>query len=687
MPWLRRYAAGLAIGGPLLLAGVLAAERSWWRSPYATIILLGLIVLARVSSVRLSKFSFLTQLAVPVLVGAVTVGPSPVAIALYGGILLGETLLLRKDWRFAMVNAGREVIAFVAAFGVYAAVHRASGRPELGVDFLPAAFTFLAFYFLFARALFYFSMLSRAKLAPDEQLLILRWEVLNYLLSMFGSAVAVAALQALTPAGWVAAGLSLGVIGLLTQRLLEEAIAAEDLNKVSLMQGSIGATGSLATSLEQIEQVAYRLVEWTELRILRHGAAGWTLLHRGPSGRWRGADAEDDPGASVRDEALAAGEALVIPDAAEDSRLPPGLRVRSLLVQPYRFGDEYLGTIEVYHVKRRVYGPKDVAALAALGQQLATTVHIHELRRPLAMTVQSIGEQIAALAHAAESLRESAARLTATSGELQRSAGDTEAFVIGGLEATTLLVEGAEGVARDGGRAAEASRQASEVARSGHQVVDDALRRLVEIKRFVDEASDQVANFGTLTARITHFIGSIRELADATSLIALNAAIEAARAGREGRGFAVVAEEVRNLAAQSLEAAREAGLLVGAITQQVDNVSGQMRRGREVVSGVEQLSERAAAALERIGKATHEVNGLALDIAQAAEAQARRSALLSRRINDVAEQSRQGRAETDALVDQANAAAEGYVQLERSVAELSAVAEQLRQLASHFATT
>src|SRR5439155_755068 len=158
----------------------------------------------------------------------------------------------------------------------------------------------------------------------------------------------------------------------------------------------------------------------------------------------------------------------------------------------------------------------------------------------------------------------------------------------------------------DGAGAARASTAASDVASRNRTQIREAIERLVALKTFVSESSIKVQGLGQMSRRITGFIASIRELADMTNLLSLNAAIEAARAGKHGKGFGVVADEVRRLAEQSATAAAEAGELVQDIHTQVGEVVEQMRRGQVNVGGVEELSAAALEALDAIVAATAE---------------------------------------------------------------------------------
>ena len=681
---LPRYTQVLAVGGLILTLAVLAIDRRWIGQPVSTLVLIISIFALRCVPVRLSKYSYLTQSAVPVLVGAVSIGPSPVVAALWVAVAGADVFGLRKQSWAGLVNGGREVIGFVAAYGAYAAILSLGSSAALTLDFLPAAAVLVSLYFFLTRALFYFSLLIRRKLESAEKILILRWEISSYLLSLIAATIVLAALATLAPVGWVAVGLALGVLGVLTRQILDEAIGAEDLNKVHLMEAAIASNATLQGSFSQIERLAYRLLDWGDFRVYRANGTEMSLAFRASIGR----EDRDAPAAGIgplRHQVIQTGEPIVIKDVRTDDRLgdvPDD--VRTLAIHPIRFGGEILGTLEVEHHKRHAYGAKDLVAMSTLAGQMATAIHIAELRRPLVLTVSQIGEQVATLARVADSLRTSASALADVSLGMRQGAMELEKFASGGLRATGSLANASQQMMTQGAQAAAASGTAADVAARNRVVIGDAIARLVELKGFVSAGADRVAALGAMTQRITGFIGTIREIADLTNLIALNAAIEAARAGREGRGFAVVASEVRDLAAQSLHAAREAGGLLGEITTQVSAVSAQMARGREVVAGVEELSADAARALDAIVGTTGEAGGHAKAIATTAAQQRDAVNTLTGQIEQVAASSAKSRADTDTLAKRAGEASAGQADLERAIRELGDLASDLQRIASHF---
>jgi len=682
---LASYARFLVTVGGLLVAASLLVDFRWLTQPIPTIVILLSVVALRASPVRLSKYSYLTQHAVPVLAGLLVAVPSQVVAGLAAGVYLVDTLWLRKPGVAGLVNAGRETIASLAAYGIFGLVWRLAGRPGLGLDFLLPAITLAGTYFFTSRALFYFTLLLRDKLESEERLLILRYEVVSYSLTLGAAAIVVAALHALNPPGWAAVLAVVGGFGLLTKKILEEAIAAEDLNKVHLMETAITTNVTLMDSFQQIERLAHRLLDWGDLRIYRmDDDSSVTMAYRGEVGRaGRGeVPAELEP---LRRQALTTGETVVVHDTSKDDRLPmAGADTQSLVILPLRFGADVIGTLELEHHKRHMYRTRDLAAMATLAGQVATAIHIAELRRPLVTTVDSIGDQVGALARATESLRASAESLTAASQSLRYGLAEQDAFVTAGLQATKALAIGSNEMAIQGRRAAEASGRAAETAAANRDTIRDAIRRLVDLKHFVAESSRQVAELGGVTKRITGFIGSIREIADLTNLISLNAAIEAARAGQEGKGFAVVAAEVRELADQSAVAAREAGVLLAAIAEQVTEITRQMANGERAVEGVEQLGEAAVEALEGIVTVTREAGASAQRIGETAGQQEGAFTKLQQQIGYLATVSARIREETTAMAAQAGRAAEGQEELEGAIRKLEQVSTHLQSIARHF---
>ena len=682
------YSQALAWIGTGVLIAVLVADQRWLGQIPELVVLFGCAVALRGLTVPLSKYSYLTQTALVGIAGSLLVGVPAGALAIATATLVTDSMWQRKPLRAAWINLGREVITLVGAYGVYATVLRwlDMPAPTLGIDLLPALAGYALAYFLFGRVLFYFSLIIRGKLEPAERMMIIRYEVIGYAATVLAATIFVGAVVAWSFGAWMLVGLVLTFLGLLLKQMVEEAISAEELNKIHAMEAVITANISLEDSFLRIERLAHRLVDWGDFRIYRMHDRDLTLVHRSLQGReGRGEPSEDT--AALRGQVVASGETAVINDVTRDKRVADApLQVQSLVIVPLKFGDQVIGTLELEHHKKNSYKRQDILTITTFAGQLATAVHITDLRRPLVETVERMTRQLATIAQTAEALKGAAAAVAASTGIIREGVRREESEVSGGLEATESLAQVSRRVSDDGAGAARASIAASDVASRNRTQIREAIERLVALKSFVGESSTKVQQLGQMSRRITGFIASIRELADMTNLLALNAAIEAARAGKHGKGFAVVADEVRHLAEQSATAAAEAGELVQDIHRQVGEVVEQMRRGQVNVGGVEELSAAALEALDAIVAATAEATAHAGRITDAAGEQNQAFARLRERINAVATIAGQNRTEADDVATRAIEAAQGLTDLERATRDLEQVAGMLRDLTRGFAS-
>ncbi|SEM69127.1 methyl-accepting chemotaxis protein [Pseudomonas sp. ok272] len=179
----------------------------------------------------------------------------------------------------------------------------------------------------------------------------------------------------------------------------------------------------------------------------------------------------------------------------------------------------------------------------------------------------------------------------------------------------------AQDVARSAAQAAQAARDADQATRQGLTVIDRTTTSIDSLAADMSTAMIQVEGLATNSEKIGSVLEVIRSIADQTNLLALNAAIEAARAGEAGRGFAVVADEVRNLARRTQESVEETRQVIEHLqngTQEVVESMGNSHR--QAQGSVEQVSQ-AVTALRQIGEAVTVITDMNLQIASAAEEQ------------------------------------------------------------------
>jgi methyl-accepting chemotaxis protein len=208
--------------------------------------------------------------------------------------------------------------------------------------------------------------------------------------------------------------------------------------------------------------------------------------------------------------------------------------------------------------------------------------------------------------------------------------------------------------------ASDISHRANETASGGSQVVQETLEGMQQIAERVQESARTVESLGARSDQIGAIVVTIEDIADQTNLLALNAAIEAARAGEQGRGFAVVADEVRALAERTTRATKEIAEMIKGIQRETAGAVGSMENGvREVEKGMAS-SRKSGDALQQIVEAIGEVSMQVHQIATAAEEQTATTSEISsniHQITDVVSETARGAHDTAAAASQLSALA------------------------------
>lgn len=237
------------------------------------------------------------------------------------------------------------------------------------------------------------------------------------------------------------------------------------------------------------------------------------------------------------------------------------------------------------------------------------------MQENLRSTIQSIAQSSSELTASAVQMQSVTEKSNLTQ-EQQNSQIDQAATAV------TQMSAAVEEVARNATSTSESARQSSAAARSGNEKVSMTLTAMQQLTSQVENTSTQVQTVAIQAQDIAKVIGVIRAIAEQTNLLALNAAIEAARAGEQGRGFAVVADEVRALAHRTQESTKEIEQMIAAIQAGTESAVTSMAMSTEKAHDTYGVAQEAGRSLEEILAAVQLIEDRNLQIATASEQQA-----------------------------------------------------------------
>jgi methyl-accepting chemotaxis protein len=275
--------------------------------------------------------------------------------------------------------------------------------------------------------------------------------------------------------------------------------------------------------------------------------------------------------------------------------------------------------------------------------ELATRVHLanEDELGSVAQSFNKMAEELSALIsqtrQSAEHVNKACVAVTDMTDQVSASSQTQTDQAAIAAQSIGQLNDIVKDVAAKAKEAVAAAMEASQVSNEGQRIVGNSVSGINAVARTIVESAKTIEELGQQSEEIGKILKVIRDIADQTNLLALNAAIEAARAGEQGRGFAVVADEVRKLAERTAAATTE----ISAITTAIQNGTGQavnaMKSGEKQVGESVALANQSGESLVHIDRSVNSVLVMIQQIAQAMEAEKATSEEISLRMEKIAQ--------------------------------------------------
>jgi methyl-accepting chemotaxis protein len=324
---------------------------------------------------------------------------------------------------------------------------------------------------------------------------------------------------------------------------------------------------------------------------------------------------------------------------------------------------------------KSILAVKDATEKAATGDlshevMVQSNDEIGEMAQSFNKMIANLRRIVGEINTSTTTLAGSSAEMSATSDDMNKGAQELASQIDQVVTSMTEVSQTIMDMAKNASQAADASKNASETAAKGKQIVDTTASDMMKIAQTVQAAAMTIEELGRSSAQIGEIVTVINGIADQTNLLALNAAIEAARAGEQGRGFAVVADEVRKLAERTSQATKDIAEKISGIQSAAGESVDAMKRGSDEVDKGVGLAKEASASLDTIVASSTNAMDMVQRIAAATEEQSAASEEVTQTMETISNISKQSSAST--------------AQIKTSSEDLAKLAAELKEMAAFF---
>ena len=620
--------------------------------------------------------SFAVGAAIP---AVLSLGWAGGALAGAVGLLVGDSIVRRLPLRNAVGNAGHFATACCLSGILYFAVLRGTpGVIAFQSSNIWRLMLFIVAFLGIVNATFYFQLRLSPAIAWVDAHLTARWEgtvaVLATLLGL--SALRIAYARDLTAAYIAGIGVLVGIT-VLAHWLVRKAAVGEGLQLVQRLTRALTARPELHRALDDIQRLTRSIVPWEEMQIADYDPEHDEFVVVSDTSPTVVIGARYPAGEGLP--ALAVKRSRPVVTKRGTSASPSATRgIGSEIVIPLKQGDRLVGLWSIRHTRTDMYRDYDAALLEAVAPQLALSLTLDSLIRPVVNASELVAQHVESITATTQQLHAASQESADTARRLSTTVRDLSETMAEGARQATTARESADQTASEGSGTRQSGEEMLSDARAVRGATAQAARRLTIAADTARAGSEQVARLQDVSNAVRAFGETITSLADLTGLLALNAAVEAARAGVHGRGFAVVAQEIRDLADRSSEEAEGMDRAVRDIHATLQRAIELMERTRCEVLEVAQESGSWVDDLDRIVAASEAVAAAGIRIGDASRESAEHSGVMALALAGARSGAEHAASETAVV-------AGASTQQEAAIESLNAAAMQLSRTAHELA--